>query len=124
MPNQTRGNFAMRLFTWMAVGLIGAVCLSVQNAEAGFPDGMNTYAAYHVVHGGLDPSGTVLTVSDRIVTYGDTVADLEKKANQELRRRSTSFSSAPKNAFASMNFVDVRFEVVDGANDDDELPPK
>jgi RHS repeat-associated protein len=31
---------------------------------SGYPDGLNAYAAYHVLHGGLDPSGLRLTEHD------------------------------------------------------------
>jgi hypothetical protein len=46
-------------FTAYAIGLAAVVLLLAipSTARAGYPDGMNSYAGYHVMHGGLDPSG-------------------------------------------------------------------
>lgn len=41
----------------MAIALIGVLCLSAQETNAGYADGMSQYSAYHVMHGGVDPSG-------------------------------------------------------------------
>lgn len=42
---------------------VAALLLS-SPVQAGYADGMNQYAAYHVMHGGLDPSGEILVAID------------------------------------------------------------
>ena len=47
----------MKTIVSMILVLAAASLLSSQT-QAGYADGMNQYAAYHVMHGGLDPRGT------------------------------------------------------------------
>ena len=49
----------IRSFDAYAICLAAVVLLlSIPStARAGYPDGMNSYAAYHVMHGGVDPTG-------------------------------------------------------------------
>ena len=49
----------IRSFNAYAIGLTAIALLVVipTAAHAGYPDGMNRYAAYHVMHGGVDPTG-------------------------------------------------------------------
>lgn len=58
----------IRSFNAYAIGLAAVVLLlSIPStARAGYPDGMNRYAAYHVMHGGVDPSGTTINPKDAI----------------------------------------------------------
>lgn len=38
--------------------LLAAVLLVSSPAQAGYTDGLNQYAGYHIMHGGVDPTGT------------------------------------------------------------------
>lgn len=56
----------------------------------GYPDGLNAYAAYHVMHGGLDPTGLEWEVNRNgnarakaTCECGDTVAELAEKIRLE-----------------------------------------
>lgn len=59
MLRQNQKNTAMRMISWVALCVVGPLCLSIQQAEAGYPDGMNQYAAYHVMHQDVDPTGLI-----------------------------------------------------------------
>ena len=51
--------FAARSFSAYSIVLAAtALLLAVPStARAGYPDGMNRYAGYHIMHGGVDPYG-------------------------------------------------------------------
>ena len=61
----------------------------VQRDPVGYPDGMNAYAAYHVMYGGVDPSGLIFkwywnAVDD---AFGDTHQQNDAQRRRKERER-------------------------------------
>jgi len=62
--------------------VLAAVLLLSSPVHARYADGMNSYAAYHVMYGGLDPMGTV---SQRIPTFStESILELDTQQYREV----------------------------------------
>jgi len=63
----------------------------MQRDPIGYPDGMNAYAGYHVLHGGVDPSGEILAAIDGTRSRHRLETEEKKTANGRWRSHVHNF---------------------------------
>ena len=92
----------------------------ISQAGDGYPDGMNSYAAYHVMHGGVDPFGTIagftdctqpqqaaITAADVTITNSaaDAVTELRANFNWTAADKKYGFSGRARAILAHRKFT-------------------